>query len=213
MRNYEKENRIIDEKIKSELKPFLDGLSAGIDSRAHGLFRAAYLDFKERYERTREIRSYAMKGLFAKTHAVKDSIQLMFSYLGLVESLGTALADILIMLLVANGIDFHIERSSRFPRIKHALRMKDLEDEYTPLKAKLNFLKENGILTLPSIIDTETRNSIAHMNFEVKGSQVLTKGKPIEESLLESERKLLHASNTITDLLGRSIIKKVAHNA
>jgi hypothetical protein len=209
MRDYDKENKIIDDKLKSELKPFLDGLEGiDVDSRAHGLYRAAYLDFKERHERTSEIRSYAMQGLFSKTHAVKDSIQLMFSYLGLVESLGTALVDILIILLVANGIDFHVERSSRFPRIKHALMMKDLEDEYTPLKTKLNFLKENGIVTLPAIIDTETRNSIAHMNFEVKGNQVLTKGKPIEEKLLESERKLLHASNTITNLLGKSISKK-----
>jgi len=110
-------------KIQSELEPFLSGLrNADVKSREYKLFRAAYTDFRERHERTKEIRNYPMRGLFAKTHAVKDSIQWMFSYLGLVESLGTALADILIMLLAANGIDFHIDRSSKSPRIKHALQ-------------------------------------------------------------------------------------------
>ena len=211
MRNDEDE---LSNRIQFELEPLLNGIrNADIRSREYRLFRAAYTNFRERHEQTKEIRNYPMKGLFAKTHAVKDGIQWMFSYLGLIESLGTALADILIMLLVANGIDFHIERSRKSPRIKHVITMKDLEDEWVPLGVKLNFLSENGISTLSSIIDTKTRNKIAHMDFQVKGNQVLIKGKPVEESLLEGETKLLHASNTITDLLHRSVIRRVARKA
>lgn len=210
-------NNEIDEigkKIQSELQPFLNGIrNADVKSREYKLFRAAYVDFRERHEQAKEIREYPMRGLFAKTHVVKDSIQWMFSYLGLVESLGTALADILIMLLVANGIDFHIERSSKFPRIKHALTIKDLEDQWVPLTMKLNFLRENGISTLSSIVDTRTRNDIAHMRIKVKGNQVLIKGKPVEESILDSETKLLHASNIITALLDKSAIKRSARRA
>ena len=209
MRNNEEDE--IGKKIQSELQPFLTGIrNADVNSKEYKLFKAAYVDFRERHEHTKEIRGYPMNGLFAKTHMVKDSIQWMFSYLGLVESLGNALADVLIMLLVANGIDFHIERSSKFPRIKHALTMKDLEDEWVPLAVKLNFLRENGISTLSSIVDTRTRNDIAHMRFKVKGNQVIIKGKPVEESLLESETKLLHASNIVTALLDKSAIKRIA---
>jgi len=198
-------------KIQSELERFLNGIrNMDAKSREYKLFKAAYVNFRERHEQTKEIRGYPMKGLFAKTHAVKDSIQWMFSYLGLVESLGTALADILIMLLVANGIDFHIDRSWKSPQIKHALTMKDLEDKNITLGMKLSFLRQNGISTLSSIIDTETRNQIAHMKFQVKGNQVLIKGKPVEKSLLISSTELLHASNVITDLLYQKAIKRMA---
>ena len=88
--------------------------------------------------------------------------------------------------------------------------MKDLEDDWVPLAVKLNFLKENGISTLSSIIDTKTRNKIAHMDFEVRGNQVLIRGKPVEESILESDTKLLHASNIVADLLHKSAIKRIA---
>lgn len=209
MRNNKEDE--IGKKIRSELQPFLTGIrNADVNSREYKLFKAAFSGFKERHEHTQEIQGYPLRGLFAKTHVVKDSIQWMFSYIGLVESLGTALADVLIMLLVANGIDFHIERSSKFPRIKHALTMKDLEDEWVPLAVKLNFLRENGISTLSSIVDAKTRNDIAHMRFKVTGNQVIIKGKPVGEILLENETKLLHAFNIVTALLDKSAIKRSA---
>jgi hypothetical protein len=201
------------QRIKSELRPYLNGIQGlDINSRRYKLFRVAYEEFRERDEQTREIWSYPMKGLFTKTHTVKDSIQWMFSYLGLVEILGTALADILIMLLVANGIDFHIDSSWKSPNIKHALTLKDLEGKYVPLGLKLSFLRENGILTLCSIIDTKTRNQIAHMKFQVKDRQVLIEGKPVEQSLLAMSTELLHASKVITDLLYSKGVKRTARS-
>jgi hypothetical protein len=180
------------------------------NSREYRIFRKAYADFRERKAQTKEIRGYPMRGLFAKTHTVKDSIQWMFSYLGLVESLGNDLADILIMLLVANGIDFHIDRSEKYPHIRHALEIKDLDGKFVPLGMKLSFLRTYGMNTLCSIIDTDTRNRIAHMKFQVKDSEVLIKGKPVDQSLLKSSTELLHASNVVTDLLYREGIKRIA---
>lgn len=81
--------------------------------------------------------------------------------------------------------------------------------KYIPLGMKLSFLRENGISTLSSIIDTKTRNQIAHMKFQVKGNQVLIKGKPVEKSLLISSTELLHASNVINDLLYQNAIKRM----
>ncbi len=175
----------LDKKIKTELSPFLNGIrNADPNSSSRRLFKRAYLDFNEWHKQTKEVRTYAMTGLMAQTDDVKDSLQWMFSYLGLVETLGTGLADILIMLLVANGIDFHLERSSKFPRIKHAITMKDLKDDWIPLASKLTFLRENGITTVPTTIDTKTRNRIAHMNFNINGKKIIMKGKPVNQALL-----------------------------
>jgi hypothetical protein len=172
-----------------------------IESKEFKLFEKAYSHFKRKAESDYVIRKYMVKGLLPKTHEVKDVIQWMFLYLGLVETLGNSTVDILTMLLVANGIDFHVEYRHITPRIKHAVSPKDLEQEFVPLKTKLNFLEENGIKELASVIDSELRNDIAHSRFQVRGDTLYIKGKPATELLLKNTLKLVRACRATKTIL------------
>jgi hypothetical protein len=198
----EKELNEVEMKIKSELEPFVNGIyTVASQSKNFKLLKEAYSYFKRKDESDRVIRKYIAKGLLKKTHEVKDVIQWMFLYLGLVETLGNSIVDILIMLLVANGIDFHVEYRYVTPRIKHAISIKDLEQEFVPLKTKLNFLKENGIKELASVIDSELRNDIAHSKFLIKEDTIYVKGKPATELLSKNTLKLLRACNVTKTIL------------
>lgn len=176
--------------ITSELTPFLDGIRrSGAQSRNFKLFKEAYIHF----EKKRESKMKILGTLFPtfpspdiSLHNIKDVVYMLFIYLGLIESLGNSTVDILVMLLVANGRDFHIECRYTTPRIKHAVSMEDLEKERVPLTTKLNFLEANGIKKLTKIIDSELRNAIAHLKFEIRKNEIYVKGKPAPSIVIAS---------------------------
>lgn len=105
------------------------------------------------------------------------------------------------MLLVASGRDFHIERAYGTLRIKHATSLGDLEKERVSLTTKLNFPKENGILELTSIIDTEVRNAIAHLRLNFKGNLIYIRRKPAHVLSYIGSRKLLKAIMAVNKLV------------
>jgi hypothetical protein len=90
----------------------------------------------------------------------------LYTYLGLVEGVGNMMANMLILLLVANGHDFHINASGT----KHAHTFRELERTNVSIGYKLSFLRYYGIETVTALIDTKLRNDIAHFNFEVVGN-------------------------------------------
>jgi hypothetical protein len=126
----------------------------------------------------------------------------LFFYLGFVESIGNAIVDIVVMLVVANGKDFHIECGQRMPRVKHADSISDLIRERVPLATKLNFLRDNGIVEIPSIIDSKLRNDIAHLNLKIDDEDVYIRGKPAKQAILLGLRKL-NALGVVYDGLER----------
>lgn len=73
--------------------------------------------------------------------------------------------DLIVLLLIANGYDFHVERLHKFPRIVHAEGFDDLA--HATLRAKLDFLERNGMKRTASLIDRQLRNDIAHLDFEI----------------------------------------------
>lgn len=98
----------------------------------------------------------------------------LFQYLGLVESIGTTIVDMLVLLLIANGHVFHVERSHELPRIIHAKTFSDINN--STLADKLCFLENNGLKTASRLIDRKLRNDIAHLNFDVnKRGEIVTK--------------------------------------
>lgn len=178
----------INEKVARELEPFLDGLR--IKSATYKAFRRTFQKSLPRIERARGI---AMK-LNADFKKVKSELYATFSYLGFVESLGNTTVDLVVLLLIANGIDFHIECRHRTPRIIHATKVEDLERERVPLTTKLSFLRDNGLEVFASLIDTELRNKIAHMKFEVRGDRIFVDNKHLSGTqLLNSVRKTMQA--------------------
>jgi len=96
----------------------------------------------------------------------------LFRYLGLVESLGTQIVDLSLLLLVANGHDFHVEREHEAPRIVHATSLSDLEN--SSLGVKIKFLERCNLKKSTKLIDKDLRNSIAHLNFKINDDGTLS---------------------------------------
>jgi len=185
----------IKNRTKSELQPYLDGIRT--KREAFELFRDSFSDFVGRFLKTWNLFFVLVKGFLqapATAHA-------LFLYLGCIESLGNSIVDIVVMLLVANGKDFHIECRYATPRIKHAKSINDLENERVPLAAKLNFLKDNGIKELPRLLDNELRNDIAHLKFDVRGDLIFIRKKPADKILSSNFENLINALRATEECL------------
>jgi len=184
----DKRHAMIQEKVCSELAPFLDDVTdAPPTSRKFSIFKQSFLEFMSKYESKRKVFASIMdvKSLPSATDRV-GQLYMLFLYLGAVESIGNAVVDMLVMLLVANEIDFHIECRHATPRIKHVDSIRDLEKERIPLTTKLNFLRDNGICEVAEIMDSQLRNDIAHLNFQVKENEILIRNRETTELLMTS---------------------------
>lgn len=191
--------------IKSELLPYLDGI---VTKKGNfDLFKESYLDYKDRYASAWQIVDF-MARTSSRLHKfpIEQETLGLFTYLGLVESLGNTIIDMIVMLLVANGKDFHIECSYTTPRIRHASSINDLENERVPLTTKLNFLRSNNISCLSSVIDSKLRNKIAHARFIVEEKEIHIDGKPVRKVLYQSYDRLIIALET-TDFLLEQLAK------
>jgi len=176
----DEELKWIYEKVASEIEPFLDGIRT--KQANYELFKKAYLDFAQRIERGAKI----ILWLDEECKKLKSVLFGAFFYLGIVESLGNTIIDLVVLLLIANGRDFHIECQHRTPRIKHAMTFKDLERERVSLTTKLNFLEDNDLKTLTSLVDTQFRNTIAHLKFDIKDDKIFIKGKQLTNTQLNN---------------------------
>jgi len=164
------------EKIKSELDPLkIVFFSLAKRDRKYIQFKQSLDDLNKRFVKTiqttgtvESIQKLAIplmeKEKVEGDHRLSTVIGL-FRYLGLVESLGAQLVDLLILLLVANGYEFHVEREHEVPRIIHATTLKDLRNAF--LGPKVRFLKRCKLKRTAKIIDVDLRNSIAHLDFEI----------------------------------------------
>jgi len=85
----------------------------------------------------------------------------MLVYLGLVESLGVTLADIVLMLLIANGEDVH----TRGPFTRHIKSFKELGE--VELGYKLELLEQANLGIFQKILGREIRNNVAHLKFRI----------------------------------------------
>ncbi len=190
---FEKEAVQLRENIVSELQPFITGIYClGAASKEFQDIKKDYVYFFDKYKYKQKIMNAILEGAGdpLRISKIKDVMYLLFVYLGVIESVGNSLVDILVMLLVANGRDFHIECRYTTPRIRHVTSIRDLEAEKIPLGTKLSFLEDNGIKELTSLIDTELRNSIAHLNFEIKNDEIHVKGQPASFVAVIGLRKL-----------------------
>ena len=164
-------------KIKSELDPLIIGFfSLGKFNRKYIQFKKCLDDWNQRFLKILptigtidSLQRITIQPLFQKENE-KDNERLktvigLFRYLGLVESLGGQFVDLSILLLVANGYDFHVEREHDVPRIIHATTLRDLRNASLGVKAK--FLERCNLKETTSLIDKDLRNSIAHLNFKI----------------------------------------------
>lgn len=93
-----------------------------------------------------------------------ESMANMLAHLGLVESLGVTMMDMMLLFLMADGRELH----TRGYPTKHVETFEELEKVWN-LDYKLSFLNSSGLSIFKKrILDPKTRNIIAHLNFTIK---------------------------------------------
>ncbi len=192
------------DQLKNELKPFVNPLTN--DDSVIYKFLPDYRQYNQHYS---EMASISIK--LQQDSQILSGLYRLFCYLGIVESFGNATVELLVMLLIANGRDFHIESQHSTPRIRHACSMRDLEKEKVPLSTKLNFLRDNGLRIFTSSIDTDLRNSIAHTKFRLSDDKVYVKGKLFtDEKIAELTAEITRAMVLVDIVINDAIWKKEA---
>jgi hypothetical protein len=102
----EEERKRLQTAISSELEPFLNGVKElEKTSQMYQNFRNAYIVYKSQVQDKKQLFSSMLPTKFDVAN-LKDNLYSLFLYLGLVESVGTKIVDILVLLLVANGHNF-----------------------------------------------------------------------------------------------------------
>jgi hypothetical protein len=171
------------DEIKSELAPFITGvIIADKTTRTYNQFRKNFREWNQRFHKTLELsetvesmqqpQTYLMRQISACKDSTDKAEKLtivavmnLFRYLALVESIGVSILDILVLLLVANDHDFHVERAHDLPHIVHATDFRDLDN--CNLADKIAYLERNGLKKTSSFINRKLRNDIAHIDFHI----------------------------------------------
>lgn len=128
-------------------------------------------EFYERWQEAEEI-SEILRGLKSEVTYQSEklkSMSKMLAYLGLVESLGTTLTDMVLMMFIANGTEIH----TRGPFTKHVKTLEELRD--IDLTCKLELLSEEGLKLFGSFLNREDRNLIAHLKFKIQDNGEIRK--------------------------------------
>jgi len=120
------------------------------------------VEFNEKWQEAEKI-SRILKDLKAATYPTKklESMSKMLAYLGLVESLGVTLLDMVLLLLIGYGHEVY----TRGRHAKHVTSFKELTE--IDLAFKLDFLKDNRINIAQKIVNRRLRNNIAHLKFRI----------------------------------------------
>jgi hypothetical protein len=189
-------------KIADELQPFLDKIikSPKTDiTLVKDTLKKSFVPNRKMYELMEAI--FQANTSSEKNPTLTQQIHELFTYLGLVESLANYYVNILVMLAVASGRDFHIESMNDGPRINHVMCIEDLEKSHTPLKSKLNFLSNIGLKLFVSTIDSSLRNDIAHFKIHLEKGTILLRNKPVHEVIRPSKEKIVNCINRTNWLL------------
>lgn len=214
------------EKIKTEIEPFITKIAyvTGKLTREYLRFKENYKEWNKRFQKAIE-----MAGIIQSVERVEHqlrqdlrtkpgnrrplSVLLLYRYLGSVESFGTTILDLLIILLIANGCHFHVERVHAVPRIVHAVDFKDLRN--TNLASKIEFLKRNGLKKTSTFIDRELRNAIAHLTYKMdsKGEISIYRardGKWKNVNIYERINTFTNKFSMILIILGQEGLNKIS---
>jgi hypothetical protein len=104
-----------------------------------------------------------------KQNRINETVIDAVFYLFSVEVSATLLINFFTILMHAKGIDPNIPVMSYGKEIRrHATSLEDLESTYIPLTSKLEYLKYCKFPYFENYIDTNLRNKIAHMDFEIR---------------------------------------------
>lgn len=89
------------------------------------------------------------------------------AYLTYVETMGDISANIILLLLAADGHQIHLQPDSKHWYVRHATNLKDLESPTLSLGTRIDFLDSHGCEFFSKWIKTDLRNKIAHSDFYI----------------------------------------------
>jgi len=162
--NYKKTKEIIDRMLTNVL--YAQPKRKGLLPSPYTLFQKNCVEFYEKWMEAEEV-SEVLKGLKSDVDYNNDKLKSMsqlLAYLGLIESLGVALADMVLILLIANGQEVH----TRHHPLKHVKFLQELRK--LELGHKLELLKDGGIVLFKEFINKDVRDHIAHLNFIIENN-------------------------------------------
>jgi len=135
----------------------------------HELFQMNCVDIYEKWKEIVELSNILgdMKRDVKYSTEKHKSIGKMLWFMGLVESLGSASADMVMILFILNGKAVH----ARLPYVRHINSF--LELTQLDLDLKLNFLKEEKVSVISKILNLDLRNVIADLKFSVDENGVI----------------------------------------
>ena len=135
----------------------------------HELFQKNCVDIYEKWNELGELSNILgdMKRDVKYSTEKHKSIGNLLSFIGLVESLGNALADMLLILFIANGKVVH----ARLPYVRHVNSF--LELRQVDLDYKLDFLKEENLSVISKILNLDLRNAISELKFSVDENGII----------------------------------------
>jgi len=121
------------------------------------------------YDKWREAQSISrilreLKTRVEYPNSKAEAMTKMLAYMGLVESIGVTLIDMVLIVLIANKREVH----TRGPSTKHVTSFEQLGK--LDLSYKMDFLKAEDIPLFAVFINREIRNVIAHLKFFVDGN-------------------------------------------
>ncbi len=166
-------------------RPLLDNLLSNIlyVSEKKGFLPTPYeifqdncVDFYERWLDTSEISSILgdLKRDVQYPTEKHKAMSKMLAFMGLVESLGITMADMLLILVIANGKEVHT-RGSYIKHVSSFSELKDVDWDY-----KSRFLKDEKFEIISKVLNLELRNTIAHLKFSIDDDGVIRgRGKNI----------------------------------
>jgi len=189
----------IRKQITKELTPLLDNL---LSKKAdYELFEKSYKHFKGEFNKALK---YAKQFAEYSGHppdispSLKDTVYELFCHVVLVESLGRSLLDMIVMLLVANGKNLHINKGKG---IGHVNKIGELHD--VNLGRKVLFLKDNRITKLTKFVNADLRNKISHLDFEFREDNIYIDEKPAYEIATTGSGRLVCAVEHTRSLLDK----------
>lgn len=199
-------------KVIAELEPLIIIIKEmPAESSELKLFRQAYLDYLVKEGHYKKISRYISKGILKPTGTRKDRLQFILWYIGILEAVNRSTINILIMVLNAcrsktKIINLENKRYSKL--IENACTIEDLEKKFMPLKAKLDFIRANGLVELAAVVDADFRNDVVHFNFDVDGEDIIIDGKKIMPLVANNTFQLLRLSARVGDYLKQLAIEK-----
>ena len=128
-----------------------------------------------------------------------DSMNKMLVFLGLTESLGNTIADMVLMLLIVNGQEIH----TRGMPFRHIKRFEDLTD--LDMSSKTKILDDEELYIFKDILNTNIRNIVAHLKFRIDEKGVIRDNgnSPIEiDEAISNFWKGVYAIQMIFETIG-----------